>query len=340
MFDNLNVVQHGRVQIVNGQLVFGQYEIVRQLGVGSCGYVYLAKHKGLSDFQVALKVLFPALISGENKIDLKRLKSEISASYAVNHPNVIRCFEYVSDSQIAGFTMEYAAGGSLRKLMQNGRVHEIDKIVFILSSICEGLEAIHKAGIIHRDLKPENILFNSSGALKIADFSVAVSTDIQQAGSPVGTVDYICPEYLTEGKIDIRGDLYAVGAIIYQILTGDIPCQGQNPYHTLKLRMQGEPTPLLYLRPDCPLQLEHIVTKALQRDPKLRYQSAKEMLIDANELKNILTRRNTLKQSKPNSAQETTEQPSSATLENKNNFFGFIALFSLVALSLLLLCAL
>lgn len=327
MFPSLNIVQHQP-----GQRVFSHYEIVSMLGVGSCGYVYLAKHTGLSDFLVALKVFYP---EAEDKIDLKRLKSEIRASYAVNHPNVIRCFEYVSQVDLAGFTMEYASRGSLRKLMQNGKVHDLNTIASVLSSACEGLSAIHSAGIIHRDLKPENILFNTSGTLKIADFSVAISTDKQQEeGSPVGTVDYMSPEYLSNGKIDLRSDLYAIGAILYQILTGDIPCQGSNPYHTLKLRMENEPTPLLYLRPDCPLQLEHIVTKALQRDPDKRYRSANEMLADVNEFKQVLTKRNTIKKSKPTPVVE--EQKNSVLPEKKVGIYGYIAFFSLLALSVVM----
>ena len=330
MFPSLNTVQHSA-----GQVVFGHYEIVSLLGVGSCGYVYLAKHKGLSDFLVALKIFYPGV---ENKIDIKRLKAEIRASYAVNHPNVIRCFEYVSGANLAGFTMEYAAGGSLRKLMQNGHVHDLNKIASILSSACEGLSAVHEAGIIHRDLKPENILFSSSGSLKIADFSVAVWQDPlrEESGSPVGTVDYMSPEYLTSGKIDQRSDIYAVGAIIYQILTGDIPCQGANPYHTLRLRMESEPTPLFYYRPDCPLQLEDIVTKALERDPNNRYQNVKEMLVDVNEFKNIITRKTFVKKIQDYPKEETPEN--TVLPENtKAGVFGYLALSSIIALSVILI---
>jgi len=318
-FTDLSIVEHAP-----GSLLFGKYEVLELLGIGSSGYVYLVRHISLSNFEMALKIFYP-----DSDKDFKRLKSEIQASYLINHPNVIRCYEYLEDSSIAGFTMEYADGDNLKKLISDGFEDDYKAIANILIAISKGLFEIHKAGIVHRDLKPENILFTSDGTLKIADFSACLSSQEVTQGSPVGTVDYMSPEYLITGKIDKRADIYAVGAIIYQILTGDVPCQGANPYHTLKLRMEEEPTPVEFMKPDCPVILKKIVNKALQKDPENRYQCAKDLLADVKKFKSALDNNKSLSDTSISERYE--------SLPSINYYLGFfsIGLLGVMLLSLL-----
>ena len=313
-FADVKTVQHA-----SGSILFGKYEVLKLLGIGSSGYVYLVRHVGLSNFEMALKIFYP-----DSDKDFKRLKSEIQASYLINHPNVIRCYEYLEDAYIAGFTMEYADGDNLKKLISDGFKNDYKFIANILVAISSGLIEIHKAGIVHRDLKPENILFTSDGTLKIADFSACVSNQDLKPGSPVGTVDYMSPEYLITGKIDKRADIYAIGAIIYQILTGDVPCQGANPYHTLKLRMEEEPTPVELIRPDCPVILRRIVNKALQKDPENRYKCAKDLLDDINKFKAALDNNKSLSDTSISNLYE--------NLPSLNYYLGFLSISLLSAM--------
>jgi len=306
------------VQHAPGSILFGKYEVLKLLGVGSSGYVYLVRHINLSNFEVALKIFYP-----DSDKDFKRLKSEIKASYLVNHPNVIRCFEYLEDGPLAGFTMEYADGDNLKELISKGLDNDYKAISNILIAICNGLVQIHKAGIVHRDLKPENILFTSDGTLKIADFSACLSTPQVKESSPVGTVDYMSPEYLSTGRVDKRSDIYAIGAIVYQILTGDIPCQGGNPYHTLKLRMEEEPTPVEFIKPSCPIILQKIVKKALRINPEKRYQDAKDFLRDVKKFKETLYNRRSLTDS---TLDATGLEGAYDSLPKINYYFGFLSM--------------
>jgi len=273
--------------LVPGARIFDQYEIVKLLGVGSAGLVYLCNHIQLSNYPLAVKIFNYS----RNELDLKRFKREILSAYNVNHPNVIRCYEYLCSDELIAFTMEYIQGGTLNEKIQKDELSDYSKIVSTLVSICSGLDAIHKAGVVHRDLKPENVLFTLEGQVKIADFSIA-HHELEpklNTGSVIGTIDYISPEYLAGKTIDARIDLYALGVIAYQMVTGKIPCKGKNPYHTLKIRTEQKAEPLSVFRKDCPVILEKIIMKALEPNPSDRYQSADKMLKDLMQFSRILS---------------------------------------------------
>jgi serine/threonine-protein kinase len=285
------------LQLVPGTVVLGQYKIVRLLGVGSSGFVYLCHHLELADYPLAMKVLFN---STREQIDVDRFRSEIRSAYEVNDGNVIRIYEYICEEDFMAFTMEYLSGGNLNTKMRDDEFEEPLKTVATLMSICSGLIAIHKAGIVHRDLKPENVLINEAGQLKIADFSIALNDcgSGLDTNGVLGTIDYISPEYLGDGVVDARSDIYALGVIAYEMITGQIPCQGKNPYQTLRIRMENKPEPVSLFKPETHPLLERIVMKALEREPSKRYQTARDMLRDLTKLADILCKKTFLEKNK------------------------------------------
>ncbi len=264
-----------------GTIVNGRYEIVKCLGTGSMGMVYACRHRELAGHMVAMKVLFSEVARDE--IAAARFRNEIVAAYGVSHPNVVRAYEYFRDGDLIAFTMEYIGGGDLADRLNSDIPLEISEIVDLLHQMCSGVQAVHDAGIIHRDLKPENILITSQGKIKITDFGIArtgTGPKLTEHGGVVGTIDYVSPEYLERGQVDGRSDIYALGILAYEMLTGEAPFKGKSVIETMTMRLRMDPVPPHEVRLDCPEEVGQIILKALRRDPEERYQNASEMQDD------------------------------------------------------------
>ena len=269
-----------------GTIVNGRYEVVKCLGTGSMGLVYACRHRELSGLIVAMKVLFSEVARDE--VAAARFRNEIVASYGVSHPNVVRAYEYFRDGDLIAFTMEYVGGGDLADRLSLEEQLPISEIVRFLVQMCAGVQAIHDAGIIHRDLKPENILLTTENNVKITDFGIArtgTGPKLTEHGGVVGTIDYVSPEYLEVGQVDARSDIYALGVLAYEMVTGQSPFQGKSVVETMTIRLKTDPVPPIELRADCPVQLSAIIMRALKRNPEERYQSAKEILSDLGLIK-------------------------------------------------------
>ncbi|MCB0339876.1 MAG: serine/threonine protein kinase, partial [Bdellovibrionales bacterium] len=216
-----------------GHLVGGRYEVIRCVGAGGMGAVYLACDPNYREFLVALKILYPGIIKSPETRE--RFRNEIVASYRVNHKNVVRAYEYFDEGDIQAYAMEYIDGGDLSEwiLDEDGNLHALplEDVVRILHQIACGIEAIHAAGIVHRDLKPENILLTKDGVAKISDFGVARLSggiSLTAVGAMVGTPKYVSPEYVELGECDHRGDLFAVGIMGFELLTGRTPFHAES----------------------------------------------------------------------------------------------------------------
>ncbi|NDC39027.1 MAG: serine/threonine protein kinase [Proteobacteria bacterium] len=269
-----------------GTVIAGRYEVVKCLGAGSMGLVYACRHRELSGHLVAIKVLFPEV--AHDKVAAARFRNEIFASYGVSHPNVVRAYEYLRDGDLVAYTMEYVGGGDLAdRLGKPGKLIGIEEILNLLSQMCAGVQAIHDAGIVHRDLKPENILLSTDGQVKIADFGIARTghgPKLTEHGGVVGTIDYVSPEYMLNSHVDWRSDIYALGVLAYEMVTGEAPFRGDSVYATMTKRLKEDPAPPSTLRPECPEELDRIILKAMSRDPEQRYQSAAEVYYDLSGL--------------------------------------------------------
>jgi len=264
-----------------GTVVNGRYEIVKCLGTGSMGMVYACRHKELSGHLVAMKVLFGEVARDE--VAAARFRNEIVASYGVNHPHVVRAYEYFKDGELTAFTMEFVGGGDLADRINEEEPIPVSEIVQMMIQMCSGIQAVHDAGIIHRDLKPENILITSNGDIKITDFGIArtgTGPKLTEYGGVVGTIDYVSPEYLEKGQVDTRSDIYSLGVLAYEMITGAAPFKGKSVIETMTMRLRTDPDLPHERRSDCPEELGAIVMKALERDPRERYQTSNEMIGD------------------------------------------------------------
>ena len=264
-----------------GTIVNGRYEIIKCLGTGSMGLVYVCRHLELAGHIVAMKVLFNEVVRDE--VVRTRFINEIIASYGVNHANVVRAYEYFQDGDIVAFTMEYVDGGDLADRLASKEPIPIEQSIEWLKQMCKGVQAIHDAGIVHRDLKPENILLTHDGNVKITDFGIArtgTGPKLTEYGGIVGTIDYVSPEYLERGQVDTRLDIYALGVLGYEMITGVIPFQGNSVVETMTLRLKTIPEPPSSVSENCSEELSRIIMQALRKDPEERYQRAIDIFQD------------------------------------------------------------
>ncbi len=277
----------------------GRYEIRSKIGEGGMGEVYLALDTEL-DRTVAIKILPAALASDPQR--LQRFIQEAKAASALNHPHILTIHEIGATGDTRFIATEFIDGETLRQRIGLGM--KLMEILEVAIQTASALSAAHSAGIIHRDIKPENIMVRRDGYLKVLDFGLAKltgpkgsSTDTEAptkammntgAGTVVGTANYMSPEQAKGTRVDARTDLWSLGAVLYEMVTGQAPFTGETPTETISLILQKEPAPLRRYAHDVPPELERIVTKTLTKNWEERYQTAKDLLIDLRNLKRKL----------------------------------------------------
>jgi len=270
------------VVLTKGTMV-SHYRIIEKIGAGGMGEVYLAEDTKLKR-QVALKFL-PQHLSVND--DAKaRFTREAQAAAALKHPNIITIYEVSEYQSQPFFAMECCEGQSLHDLIKEQKVN-LDEIVGLTIRICEGLQEAHEAGIIHRDIKPSNIILDKKGRPKILDFGLAAvkgMDKLTKTGSTLGTTGYMSPEQARGQKVDQRSDLFSLGVVIYEMITGRRPFKGEDDAATLHAITHDTPQPLGRFCAEVPDDLQRIVSKLLEKDPALRYQSAAGVVSDLKPL--------------------------------------------------------
>lgn len=260
-----------------GTVLGGRYEILQLLGRGGMGAVYKARDREL-DRTVALKLIRPDL--ARNPEMVRRFKQELILARQVTHKNVIRIFDLGQADGIKFITMDYVEGHDLRALLQEKGKFPPGEAARIMLQICRALEAAHGEHVIHRDLKPQNIMLDGKGRVFVMDFGIARSVHVPgmtQTGALIGTPEYMSPEQARGEELDQRSDIFSLGVIFYEILTGKKPYPSDAPLATLWKRMQEPVTPPLKIEPSLPVPLNDIVVKALQIEPESRFATAREM---------------------------------------------------------------
>src|SRR5437660_2370373 len=270
---------HGHDPLRRPQSVLGlRYEILELLGRGGMGAVYKAKDREVNQI-VALKVIRPDLANSPAIIE--RFKQELILARQVTHRNVIRIYDLAEADGLKFITMEFIEGEDLRSLIHEKKKLPPEEAVEIMRQVCRALEAAHTVGVIHRDLKPQNIMRDKSGRVLVMDFGLARTLEgagMTQTGALVGTMEYMSPEQALGKDLDQRSDLFAAGLILYELLTGKMPYTADSALASLIKRTQERAVPIS--DSSIPGVLSEIVSKSLERDPALRYQSAAEMLAD------------------------------------------------------------
>ena len=262
-----------------GQLIQGRYHVERMLGRGGMGQVYLAEQVSLKR-PIALKVLRGMYDQDEQFI--ARFQREAEQAARLNHPRVVTVYDF-GPLDGGGFfiAMEYVSGPTLGELLKSERL-SVPRALQLGIQIAEGLQAAHYAGIIHRDVKPANIVVQTGDQIKLMDFGIARVQDSQthltHTGQPIGTPKYMAPEQWGIGAIGPQTDLYALGIVLYQMLSGQAPFSAPTP-SLMRMHLDEPPPPLHPLLPDIPPSVEQIVLRALAKQPEQRQRDMGELIV-------------------------------------------------------------
>lgn len=268
-----------------GKILGNRYEIISQLGGGGMALVYKGRDT-LLNRQVTVKLLRPEFTCDEEFV--ARFRREAQAVAKLSHPNIVSVYDVGQEGDIHYIVMEYVEGKNLKELIREEGILPVNRAVDIARQICEGLDHAHDSGIVHRDIKPHNILVTSGGKVKVTDFGIAravTSVTVTQAGTIVGSVHYFSPEQAKGENTGARSDIYSVGIVLYEMVTGQVPFQGDSPIGVaLKHIQEQSPAPSTLNRNISP-ELEKVILRAMEKDITMRYQTAGDM---ARDLRTVL----------------------------------------------------
>jgi serine/threonine protein kinase/tetratricopeptide (TPR) repeat protein len=264
-------------ELTTGSTFAGRYQIIEELGKGGMGKVYRVFDKKLKE-EVALKLINPEIASDKQTIE--RFNNELKLARRIAHRNVGKMYELMENAGMHFITMEYVPGQDLRGLIrQMGRL-TTGKAAFIARQVCEGLEEAHRLGVVHRDLKPGNILIDKDGNARIMDFGIARTIHgkgITREGAMIGTPEYMSPEQVEGKEVDQRSDIYSLGIILYEMVTGSVPFEGDTPLiiaHKQKYEVPATPNEI---NAHVPEELTRLILKCLEKSKDKRYQSAEDL---------------------------------------------------------------
>ncbi len=268
-----------------GKRLDGRYEIQEIIGVGGMAVVYKA-HDNVENRTVAIKILKEEFVSNEEFI--RRFKNESKAIAVLSHPNIVKVYDVSFGDLIQYIVMEYIDGITLKEFIERqGSLRWKDAVYFTIQ-ILKGLQHAHDKGIVHRDVKPQNIMVLSDGTIKVADFGIARFARNEQrtiTDKAIGSVHYISPEQARGEKTDEKADIYSVGVMLYEMLTGQLPFEAESAVSVAIMQLQRDPKLPTEINPSIPVGLEQITMHAMQKTPERRYQSASELLCDLEQFK-------------------------------------------------------
>jgi serine/threonine protein kinase/Tfp pilus assembly protein PilF len=318
--------------LTTGSVFADRYQIIDVLGEGGMGEVYRALDKELNE-EVALKLIKPEIAADEKAV--ARFKSELKVARKIVHDNVGRVFELMDDKGVRFISMEYVAGEDLKSFIRRSGRLSIPKAIDIAKQVCGGLRAAHKLGVVHRDLKPSNIMIDRSGNAKIMDFGIARSIetpDITGTGILIGTPQYMSPEQAEGKDIDSRADIYSLGIILYEMVTGHLPFEGESSISVAMQQIRAEPPNPKASNPQIPDDLAALILKCLAKDRSQRYQLAE----DVYEHLNNLDQETSLSTSGHPPAELTSAKLSRRFRRVKNGFSPFLIIFLTVLVAFIL----
>ena len=266
----------------------GRYRIAGELGKGAMGVVYKATDPNIGR-TVALKTLRLDLEGTEAEELLRRFKNEARAAGVLNHPNIVTIYDAGEHSGMFYIAMEFIEGETLQQVLKRERILEVERAVQIVRQLCAGLDFAHSKGIIHRDIKPANVMLEPDGTAKIMDFGIAkgVGGGLTSTGQVLGTPNYMSPEQVKGGTLDGRSDLFSLGVVLYEMLTGERPFSGQNVTTIIYKIINEHPLAPRDLDMTFPAGLSATVMKALAKAPQERYQSGAELARDLQNYKSL-----------------------------------------------------
>lgn len=270
----------------------GRYEVSSELGQGAMGVVYKAKDP-LIDREVALKTINLSLAQEEREEFEGRFYQEAKAAGRLSHPNIVTIFDVGRSGDIAYIAMEYLLGRELRDILNDNKMLPVAQVIDITSQVALGLAYAHEHGIVHRDVKPSNVMVGRDGHVKITDFGIArmASAAVRtQTGMVLGSPKYMSPEQVMGKLTDQRSDIFSLGVMLYEMLTGQAPFQGENINAIMYQTLNSIAPPPSSLNSAVPEMLNFIVAKALAKDLDSRYQNARDLANDLRACRNVMPR--------------------------------------------------
>src|ERR671931_775536 len=257
----------------------GRYRILRKLGSGGMANVYLAEDQELGR-RVAIKILNDRHANDDQFVE--RFRREAKNAAGLSHPNIVSIYDRGEAEGTYYIAMEYLDGRSLKELIVGRGPAPVNVAIDYARQILAAIRFAHRHGIVHRDIKPHNVLVDAEGRLKVTDFGIARAgtSQMTEAGSIIGTAQYLSPEQAKGAPVDQTSDLYSVGVVLYELLTGVVPFSGETPVEIAMKHLSTVPSPPSAKRKDVPRDLDLVVMRALAKDPSERYQSADEMDAD------------------------------------------------------------
>jgi len=272
LFSARSCIALAKLQAVVGELIGGRYELEELVGSGGMSNVFRA-HDRLLERTVALKILHEQYTRDEDYVE--RFRREARAVAQLTHPNIVTVIDRGEQDGRQFIVFEYVDGQNLKDLSARGPL-DVHEAIRLALQVAHALSFAHDRGLVHRDVKPQNVLLNEDGQAKVTDFGIARSLDVHgvtQTGTVLGTSDYIAPEQARGQKVDPKTDIYSLGAVLYELLTGEVPFSGDN-FVAVAMRHVSEPAPsVLEHRPDCPLRLDLAIQRAMAKDPADRFAS-------------------------------------------------------------------
>ena len=268
-----------------GKRLDARYDIQEVIGVGGMAVVYKA-YDNIDDRIVAVKILKEEFLASEEF--RRRFKNESKAIAVLSHPNIVKVYDVNYGEKLQYIVMEYVEGITLKEYIEQQKVVPLVETVHFTIQILRALQHAHEKGIVHRDIKPQNILLLEDGTIKVTDFGIARfsrSETRTMTDTAIGSVHYISPEQARGDITDNKADIYSVGVVMYEMLTGQLPFQSDNSVSVAIMQLQSDPKSPREINPDIPVGLEQIIMRAMQKNPKDRYQTAAEMILDLEEFK-------------------------------------------------------
>lgn len=271
--------------IIKGQKIDGRYQIIRTIGEGGMANVYLA-YDTILEREVAVKILRGDLANDEKFV--KRFQREAKAASSLNHPNIVEMYDVGEDDGNYFIVMEYVNGKTLKNLIKKRGALSLSETIDIMLQLTSGIACAHDSYIIHRDIKPQNVMILEDGRVKITDFGIAValnSTELTQTNSVMGSVHYLPPEQANGSGATVKSDIYSLGILMYELLTGKLPFKGENAVEIAIKQMKDRLPSIIAQNPNVPQCVENVVLRACAKNPENRYESVREMHED---LKTVL----------------------------------------------------
>ena len=293
-FDETQVSHYTTFELPKDEFTTGttfadRYQIIEEIGVGGMGRVFKVLDKRI-DEKIALKLIKPEIASNQKVIE--RFRIELKTARKISHKNVCRMFDLNKHEDSYYITMEFVPGGDLKRFIRRSKHLSVDTSIAIAKQICEGLDEAHRHGIVHRDLKPKNIIIDDVGNVRIMDFGIAQTTKskgITESGMTIGTPEYMSPEQVEGVEIDLRTDLYSLGVMLYEMVTGVVPFFGDTPYSVGAKHKSEIPVNPRDINAQVPESLSRIIMKCMEKEKSKRYQTAEEIWNDLDQIGDFKT---------------------------------------------------